>query len=223
MLPDPPLGTGGRRRREANLADSPSLPGCDELFLRYFDRWYEADDRERKGVPATRPDVIRDVRPGTRPDQVCALTPDSCAQVAARIARMQQAVRGDWPRYLKTQGEISPAWIDAFDRHYNRTRIAAVIARSTPTDFSNDYLVLCCELGAAIGYVLNRAEPQLPWVYEWPYWESCLLDVPSGNRIHVFHWAIKKFSDYGAEDGLEGKLRCCRELVRSGWRAPRTT
>ncbi|MGE5182061.1 MAG: hypothetical protein ACM31C_08360 [Acidobacteriota bacterium] len=29
---------------------------------------------------------------------------------------------------------------------------------------------------------------------------------PSGHEAYVFHWAIKKFSAHGADDGLAAKL-----------------
>jgi hypothetical protein len=34
------------------------LPHCDDLFLRYFDRWYSNADRKRKRFRATRPDLF---------------------------------------------------------------------------------------------------------------------------------------------------------------------
>ena len=66
---------------------------------------------------------------------------------------------------------------------------------------------------------MREAEPQLEWLADWPYWESALLDVPSGYRINVFHWAIKRFSEYGLEDGYRAKVAKCLEMVRDGWDA----
>jgi hypothetical protein len=36
-----------------------AIPHCDDLFLRYFDRWYDEVDRKRKGCKATKPDLIQ--------------------------------------------------------------------------------------------------------------------------------------------------------------------
>lgn len=36
----------------------PDLEHCDDLFLRYFDRWYSDEDRKRRGFPATKPDMM---------------------------------------------------------------------------------------------------------------------------------------------------------------------
>jgi hypothetical protein len=65
---------------------------------------------------------------------------------------------------------------------------------------------------------MRRDGVGLEWMPDWPYWESALLDVSSGQRINVFHWAIKRFSDHGIEDGYAGKIERCLELVRNGWR-----
>jgi tRNA G46 methylase TrmB len=35
------------------------LPQCDDLFLRFFDPWYENKDRKRRGFKATLPDVLQ--------------------------------------------------------------------------------------------------------------------------------------------------------------------
>jgi hypothetical protein len=96
--------------------------------------------------------------------------------------------------------------------------VAEVLEAADPEDFSNDLLVLCCEFGAVLGAALRQDAPQLEWVYDWPYWESGLLDPAHGYRINVFHWAIKKFSDYGVDDGFAAKVEMCVKLMKTGWR-----
>ena len=93
------------------------------------------------------------------------------------------------------------------------------MGRSNPADRGNELVVTICEFGAVLGHVMGKEEPSLEWLPDWPYWESGLLDVPSGNRINVFHWAIKRFSDYGLHDGYGAKLAKCLALVRDGWDA----
>jgi hypothetical protein len=132
---------------------------------------------------------------------------------------MVEAARGDWPGYLPVAGEPSLAWIEAFDDYWTATRVHALLGRSDPTNFANDLLVTSCEFGAVLGHVLREAVPRLDWLPDWPYWESGLLDVASGYRINVFHWAIKRFSEYGLEDGYGAKVGKCIELVRDGWHA----
>ena len=60
--------------------------------------------------------------------------------------------------------------------------------------------------------MLQALEPRLSWLYDWPYWESALYDQETRSRINVFHWAVKKMSEYGVEDGLTDKLNACRTL-----------
>jgi hypothetical protein len=191
-----------------------ALPHCDDLFLRYFDRWYNEEDRKRKGFKATRPDVIQsDSLVGLSQYQASGLSEDGQKQVLQRIDAMVSATQGDWPSYLNVAGKIDLNWIEAFDCHYDKQRISEVIKRSDPEDFSNDYVVLSCEFGSAIGHVMRSLQPRLVWRLDWPYWESALLDPKSGNLMPVFHWAIKKMSDYGWDDGFAPKINACLQLL----------
>jgi hypothetical protein len=130
---------------------------------------------------------------------------------------MLDAVRSDWPTYLEVEAPLSIHWIDAFDEHWTRTRVRELLDRSDPSDFSNEVVVLSCELGVALGEVIRNACPQLEWLYDWPYWESSLLDLPSGYLVNVFDWGIKRFSEYGVDDGYVAKTGKLIELVRAGW------
>lgn len=193
------------------------LPHCDDLFMRFIDRWYDDDDRRQKGFPATRPDVYRiehlfgidESKLATR----SRLAKESRDDVFHRIETIYQAARKDWATYLKVSGEFDSDWIDAFDNYYDEDQIAAVIQRSDPESYGNDYLVLCCEFGAALGHSLKQIEPRLLWRAEWPYWESDLVDPVSGNVIPVFHWAFKKMNNYGWDDGFVAKIHLCLSVL----------
>ena len=118
---------------------------------------------------------------------------------------------------MAVSGEIDQDWVAAFDQHYTRVRIRETIERSDPRDYGNDYLVTCCEFGAVLGRVLMSLEPRLLWRLDWPYWDSTLLDPKTGTAISVFHWAIKKLSAYGVDDGYAAKVNAClRSLTENG-------
>lgn len=134
-------------------------------------------------------------------------------EVSDRIDRMLEAARSDWSGYLFLTGEPDLRWIETFDEYYDRDQIQKLISRSDPRDFSNDYVVTCCEFGAVLGYVMTSLQPLLQWQYEWPYWESALFDPRSGNVIPPFHWAVKKMSEYGVDDGFGAKVELCLELL----------
>ncbi len=53
----------------------------------------------------------------------------------------------------------------------------------------------------------------LMWLYDWPYWESSIYDPQTGQLFPVFHWAIKKFSCYGINDGFKDKLLMCSQMI----------
>ena len=190
------------------------LPHCDPLFRKFLDPWYSDGDRSRKQFEDTRPDILTcDEFVGVSVADLSVLSADGEDDVRGRIDRMLEACRGDWPSYLPVFGEIDQQWIEAFDEHYDRKKIADVIKRSDPKDFSNDYLVLVCEFGAALGHVLRAKQPRLLWRYDWPYWESSLVDCRSGAVIPPFHWAVKKFSEYGVDDGFAAKIDMCLHVL----------
>src|SRR5215472_2310214 len=187
------------------------LPDCDELFLRYFGPWLNEQDRKRRVYCATRPDVEHLSCQGElEASDLSPLTPESQTVAAQQIQEMFAAAAEDWKRLLSVEGTPSLDWLREFDRYFQRRQIQETINRSDPHQYDNDYLVLCCELGSVLGVVLQALEPRLSWLYDWPYWESALFDRHTRSRVNVFHWAVKKMSEYGVEDGLIDKLDACR-------------
>lgn len=189
------------------------LPDADEVYSLFFDRWYDNDDRKRKGFTHTRPDMAACYRPGLDSSEISRLTAKSQTEVIRRIQRMLDAAQADWPSYLPVANEVSEHWIEAFDDFYDAKHVASVINRSAPDDFSNDLVVAVCQFGAVLGHMLLQFQPRLRWIPEWPYWESSLYDPVSGNVIPPFHWAMKKFSSYGIDDGFVRKVQMCLHVL----------
>jgi hypothetical protein len=69
-------------------------------------------------------------------------------------------------------------------------------------------------LGTLIAKMMQSLVPDLEWMADSPYWESSLWHPASGHIIPPTHWAIKKFSDYGLEDGLVPKIHCAAHALR---------
>lgn len=193
-----------------------ALPDIDDLFTTYFGRWYDEDDQERKGFKHTRPDVMRRYKPGTPVADVCPLTEEYRTETEHRVRRMLRSAIVDWPTFLPLAEPVDSSWVELFDEHYTAETVADLIAESSPDDFCNSLLVSTCQLGAVLGHVLQGMLPRLEWLWDWPYWESRLYDPVSGNEIPPFHWAMKKFSDYAIDDGLEGKMACCIHILNEG-------
>ena len=194
-----------------------SLPDADEIFLRFFAPWYAAVDLSRRKVSATRPDVQSWAKAGVLAVEASPLMPEAQHEAAEMVDAMLHAATSDWPESIGVSGTPSSGWIDTFDNHYDRRRVTEVVASAAPAEFDNELVVLCCEFGTVLGEVLRTEAPTLEWLYDWPYWESSLYDPDHGMRINVFHWAIKKFSDYGVDDGFRAKVLQVRDLVRRGW------
>ncbi|MEO8736503.1 MAG: hypothetical protein ABI380_08170 [Edaphobacter sp.] len=183
------------------------LPTCDPLFREYFAPWYSKEEQERRADRETRPDVEE---LGITLAEAAELSPVAAEVrlgIAQRLGAMVDAARKDWKGLLKVTGEPSIEWLSAFDAHFGKQEILDLIIASSPEEFGNDYLVLCCEAGAVVGSVLQEAEPRLKWIYDSPYWESALYDEQTGTRLNVFHWVIRRMSDSGLDDGLANRVR----------------
>jgi hypothetical protein len=191
----------------------PELPDCDEIFAEYFDRWYSDDDRQRKPFTSTRPDIERHSNRDASAADLSPLTEAGVQHAAGYVSSVYEAAVADWAEYLEVGGSPDLEWIAAFDAYWDRPTINELLERSNPAEFSNELLVICCEFGAVLGAVLRSRVPSLEWCYDWPYWESALHHPPTGYRVNVFHWAIKKFSEYGVDDGFESKVRACEQYL----------
>jgi len=190
------------------------LPHCDRVFELFFDRWYDDEDRRRKVFRATRPDLLSDPDfIGADPRTLSPLAPKCQQEVLRRVDGMVDAARGDWARYLDVREPINVQWIAAFDAHYGEGEVLDLLNRSDPAAFDNEFLVTCCEFGAVMGHVMRKPLPLLQWLPEWPYWESSIFDGRTGHVVPVFHWAIKKMSSYGIDDGFAEKMEACLQLL----------
>jgi hypothetical protein len=193
-----------------------ALPNCDELFVQYFLPWYSVQDRERRVFSATRRDIeqLADVSSQLSAADISPITNENQEVAAASIRKMFNAATEDWRVLLGVEGRPSLEWIDAFDRHFQRRRIREILDSSDSAQTDNSYLVICCELGVVLGEVLQTLEPRLAWLYDWPYWESALYEQESRSRINVFHWAVKKMSEYAVADGLAAKVDACLKILK---------
>lgn len=199
------------------MANRAQLGDADEMFRRFFDRWYDDDARKLKGFDATRPDITEVPEyVGRSVAEVCPLVEAAASDAAARVETMRQAAEGDWPTYLPVRPPIDLGWVESFDAHYDQARVEQLLRASDPADFANDYVVTVCEFGAVLGSVIKQLLPRVVWLPSWPYWESSIFDAETGNVVPVFHWAIKKFSTYGIDDGFAAKLQVCVQMLQDG-------
>ena len=193
---------------------SDRLPDADELFLRYYDRWYSPSAKQSRVHSGTRPDMEAfPEKIGRTGTQLCTLAKEAAQMELDQLKRMLDAACGDWPKFLEVAKPVDIKWVEAFDKYYDENRVKELISCSPPHQFGNSYLVFACEFGAVLGHVLQQNLPRLEWVAAEPYWESALFDPQTGNLVAVFHWAIKKLSSHGSDDGFAAKVRACLDLL----------
>jgi hypothetical protein len=72
--------------------------------------------------------------------------------------------------------------------------------------------VTICEFGATIGQLFTQFDGY-DWLYSHPYFHSIIVHKETGLAITVFDWAVKKFSEYGVDDGYVAKIHAATEAV----------
>jgi hypothetical protein len=214
--------SAGRPEPERLEADEPEpaqtavLPSCNDLFVRFLDRWYSDDERRRHGRNGVVwPDITRCAPPGTATSEVSPLTPESAPKVVEFLRGLAGAASGAGG----APGKIDLAWIQGFDAFYDRSRIARMLESSDPADRRNPYALTCQGFAAALGEVLIASMPGCEWLPDAPPWGSAVYDPAGGCRINVFDWAVKKLSEYGVDDGYAMKVKGCVGMYEDGWRS----
>lgn len=94
-----------------------SLPHCDDLFVKYFDRWYDDGDRKRKIYRATCPDVTSGIAAvGTPAAQLTPLLGKTLQTVVGQVETMVNSAKADWVSDFGAKDPISLGGHGAFDK-----------------------------------------------------------------------------------------------------------
>jgi hypothetical protein len=187
------------------------LPDCNSLFEKFISPWYEEDDE----LEIVRPDMYQIAAYEGKPlqlDYIQYLDDDYLQYQKKHINdTMLQAVMEDYQTIIEFE-KLDLSVLDAVDKYYDRKRISALIKESDPTDFSNPYLVAVCEFGSMLGHLFKQKEG-FDWLYSHPYFRSIIVHSETGFGITVFDWAVKKFSEYGVDDGFVEKFHAVLDGV----------
>lgn len=188
------------------------LPHCDTLFEKFFSPWYDEDGRPT----TTRPDMYQIAAYQGHPlnlDEIQYLAEDYVAELKEHInVTMVDSAKSDF-QHIFTFDNFDLTVLDAIDKYYDRTKIAELIKESDPTDFSNSYVVTVCEFGVMLGHLFKQIDG-FDWLYSHPYFHSIIVHKDTGYGITVFDWAIKKFSEYGVDDGFVAKFQAALDGIK---------
>ena len=191
------------------------LPDGEILFQKFFTPWFEQDD----SPTSPRPDMFQIEAYEGQPlnlDEIQFLADDFIAELAVHMNEtMMDAALSDFQHIIKSD-KLDLSVLDAVDKYYNRAKIRELIKESDPTDFSNVYLVTVCEFGIMLGHLFKQIEG-FDWLYSHPYFDSIIVHKDTGFGITVFDWAIKKFSEYGVDDGYVDKFNAALAGVNGEW------
>lgn len=189
------------------------IPHCDKLFEKFFSPWYDEEDRPKR----TRPDMYQISAYEGQPlnlDEIQYLADDYVTELTEHInVTMVDAALNDFQHIIKCDN-LDLTVLDAVDKYYDRIKISEIIKESDPTDFSNSYVVTVCEFGVMLGHLFKQIEG-FDWLYSHPYFHSIIVHKDTGLGITVFDWAIKKFSEYGVDDGFAEKFQAALDKVES--------
>jgi hypothetical protein len=188
------------------------LPDCDELFVKYLGHWYSENEKPTM----TRPDMYVIAGYEGQPLEIETLQylPEELLEKTKnQIQIMIDSAFQDYKNIIVAD-KLNFDVLDAVDKFYDRKKIAEIIKQSDPNDFSNLYLVTVCEFGAMLGQLFNEKE-DFVWLYSYPYFHSIIVHKETGFGITVFDWAVKKFSEYGVDDGYVAKFHAALEGIEN--------
>jgi hypothetical protein len=187
------------------------LMSPESVFDKYFLPWYKSKETIKMKI---KPDMFQAVKEGTKIQEINVITDEGIQKISNHINTMIAASQQDWASYLSIQKEIGLDEIDQFDKFYNKKNVIQLIKKSKSEDFSNEFIVTCCEFGSVIGNTMISINQDLQWYYNHPYWDSMIFHEKTGYMISVFSWAINKFSNYGIDDGYCAKILKCLEIIK---------
>ncbi len=179
------------------------IPHCDDLFVKYLSPWYPNEDRPK----TTRPDMYVISGFEGKPldlDNIQYLSDELLIDTKKQINKMTNAALQDYQKII-TSDKLGLNVLGAVDKFYDRKKIAEIIKLSAPEDFSNLYFVSVCEFGSTLGHLFNELDG-FGWLYSYPYFHSIIVHKETGFGITIFDWAVKKFSEYGVDDGFVSKF-----------------
>ncbi len=178
------------------------LPDCNDLYVQYVHKWDENPDHK---ILIVKPDMIQSFNPNTDFSNLVDTTTEMYIQIKQQVETMTSASRQDLQEIVKFS-EFNLETIDKLDKAIDREYIEKIIDESDVNDDANQYLISTIEFGCALAETMQNEIDGLFWVYDYPYWESTLVHKQTGFEIPVFHWAIKKYSEYGVDDGFKEKI-----------------
>ena len=186
------------------------LPHCDDLFDKYLSPWYPEEEKPTM----TRPDMYVIAGFEGKPldlEEIQYLPEELLGQTKKQIEVITDAALQDY-QFIIQSNKLTYEVLDAVDKYHDRKLILEIIKESDPNNFSNSYLIAICEFGATLGHLFNDLEG-FGWLYSYPYFHSIIVHKETGFGITVFDWAVKKFSEYGVEDGYVAKLHAALEGI----------
>lgn len=165
---------------------------AEVLFEEMFWRWYGAEERQAHTSPKLRADAEQ-LEPGKAARDLSRFDARAQQAIISKCEGMAEAARQDWNDLISLL-EFEPDCLRRFLEYWTVDEARRLAVTVEPSKNDNDYVVLCCELGAALGKFYRQRLPEAEWVADMPYWESWLYHPPTGTRINVFHTAIRELS-----------------------------
>mgnify|MGYP001454541820 CR=1 FL=1 len=137
----------------------------EQLFDRYFLKWYDQNNIRKMKV---KPDMMTYAKPGTEfiELQKNLLTEKGITAISKHINIMKEAALEDWKMFLDIGNPLNIDDIEKFDNYYNKKEVLNLINSSDPEDFSNEFLVTCCEFGVILGTNMINLNNELCWIYD---------------------------------------------------------
>ena len=144
-------------------------------------------------------------------EQIQYLTNEGLNETKKIFEKMRESYKKDFQNFKEFE-ELDLDVIEAVDKGLGKQEVKELISMSDPKDSDNQYLLVVCEFGLALGDLFVKTG-KFKWLYSYPYFHSIVVNPETGQAITVFDWAVKKLSSYGIDDGFKWKFLKVMELI----------
>lgn len=103
--------------------------------------------------------------------------------------------------------------IDLIDQYFTKDKVKELLKASKAKDPENPMLYFIGLLGTCLGDEFVKTG-HFEWNYQKPYFHSSVVNLKTGSCFTVYNWMVKKFSQFGIDDGIKWKFEQALAMIK---------
>lgn len=186
------------------------LPHPDKIYRTYLSPWYLKGEQPI----CARPDWF--ISPEFKGEELLEADLNKNDKAHRESEQVMEQLRGQAVDRLSEFVPIKRmdlATIHSIDEYFTKDKVKELLKSSKAKDPDNPTLFFIGLLGTALGDEFVKSG-KFVWNYQAPYFNSTVVNLETGTSITVYNWIVKKFSNYGINDGIKWKFEQALEMLK---------